>query len=152
MVQAKMKFKFIQQKDPEYLKEKMLRWEVLSKPFGVPPEKGEAPEEEKSLHFVATEGRSVVGCVLFYQEAPAIGRLHQMAISEEYRGKGFGRQLLTTFEHELAKRGVEEIYLYSKEDTVNFYRQMGYHSEGSCVEMQGVLQQLMKKHIYPDDK
>lgn len=147
----KMKFKFIQQKDPEYSKERMLRWEVLSKPFGIPPESEANLEEEKSLHFVAAEGRAVVGCVLFYPESPQSGRLHQMAISEDYRGKGFGRRLLTTLEHELAKRGIADIYLYSKEDTVNFYAQMGYHSEGSLVDIRGMPQQLMKKHLPVDE-
>jgi len=147
MLHTKMRFKFIQKKDPEYTKERMLRWEVLSKPQGMPPESVYTPEEEASLHFVAIEGKSVVGCVLFYPETPEGGRVHQMAISEEYRGKGFGRQLLTTLEHELVKRGVKEVHLFARQDTLGFYEQMGYHLRGNPLEIGGISQQLMQKNL-----
>ena len=36
-----MKFRFITTEDPEHTKEQMLRWEVLLKPQGIPPEDAE---------------------------------------------------------------------------------------------------------------
>ena len=93
-----MKFRFIRTQDPEYTKELMLRWEVLSKPLGMPPGSDIFPEEKESIHLIAMEGKNVVGCVLFHPETAHEGRLYQMAVSEEYHGKGFGRQLIGTLE------------------------------------------------------
>ena len=41
-----MKFKLITSDGPEYHAERMLRWEVLAKPLGIPPDLEAAPEED----------------------------------------------------------------------------------------------------------
>src|SRR3989338_7258036 len=106
-----MKFRFIAPDGPEYQAEKMLRWEVLRKPLGMPPGSEVLPEEEKSLHLIATDAKKLVGCVCFFPETEKGGLIFQMAISEEYQGKGFGRQLLFTLECSLLKRGMRDVYL-----------------------------------------
>lgn len=121
-----MKFRLITTGDSTYLKEKLLRWEVLNKPLGLPPGSEVFPEEEESLHLVALEKRQVIGCVLFHPESKESGRLYQLAVSQEYRGQGFGRQMVTALEKELVKRGVREVHLQAKDEAVEFYRSLGF--------------------------
>jgi N-acetylglutamate synthase-like GNAT family acetyltransferase len=143
-----MKFKVITPQDPEYQKELMLRWEVLSKPLGMPPpELKITREEQASLHLIALDKKNVVGCVLFFPEDENSGKVFQMAISEEYRGKGFGRQLLTFLENVLSRRGFKELHLFAKPDSIEFYLQMGYHSEDEFVKQEGCKCQRMKKSL-----
>lgn len=143
-----MKFRFIRTQDPEYPKEVMLRWEVLSKPLGMPPGSDIFPEEKESMHLIALEGKKVVGCVLFHPETKDEGRLYQMAVSEEYHGRGFARQLIVALEQALVKKGFKQIHLYARSDAVSFYEQMGYSQvEGTLEEKAGCMQQLMRKSI-----
>lgn len=140
-----IKFRFIAPNGPEYDAERMLRWEVLRKPLGMPPGSEGLPEDEQSLHLIASIGKKVVGCVCFFPESEMQGRIFQMAISEEYQGKGFGRQLLQTLERSLAKKGIRDVYLYVRSESEGFYQRMGYSPEGDLVKLFGELYRLMKK-------
>lgn len=142
-----MKFKFIQVNDPEYTKELMLRWEVLQKPLGLPPGSEIFAQETESLHLLAIEGKKVVGCILFYPETETTGRVSQLAISDEYQGKRFGRQIMNTLETVLFKKGIEEIYLHVLEEAASFYRQLGYEEHGNPYERMGVYHREMKKRL-----
>jgi len=142
-----MKFRFIKTNDPEYVKEKMLRWENLRKPLGLPPGSEVIPEDKDSLHFVAFDKKDLVGCVLFHPESAIKGRLFQMTISEEYRGQGFGRKLIATLEHFLNDKGYQEVYLYAREDSLGFYKQMGYHAEEETIEIVHLPHRLMRKQL-----
>lgn len=141
------KFKFIKPQGPEYYAERMLRWEVLRKPIGMPPGSEALEGDLSSLHLVALEGKKVIGCVCFSPESQTDGQIYQMAISEEYRGKGFGRQLISTLEHALLERGFKNVYLYAGSDIEYFYSRMGYLSEGDAVKQMGVLQKVMRKAL-----
>jgi len=142
-----MKFKFIQTDDPEYIKELMLRWEVLQKPKGLPPGSEVIPEEEDSLHLLALEGKNVIGCVLFHPETTTRGKMHQLAISDEYRGRGFMRQILNTLEKTLLEMGVREIHIQAVDDTVSFYTRMGYEIVDKPSEGREGSHRKMKKEL-----
>ncbi len=141
-----MKFRFITTEDPEHTKEQMLRWEVLLKPQGIPPEMEMSPEEKNSLHLIALDRKNLVGCILFHPENETKGRLYHMALSEEYQGKGFGRKMISTLERSLAGRGIKEVYLETPQDRVGFYVRMGYQMEGNVQLQNGqLLQRMIKK-------
>jgi N-acetylglutamate synthase-like GNAT family acetyltransferase len=142
-----IKFKFITPDDREYAHECMLRYEILRKPLGMPPGSELFPEEKTSLHLIAINKKEVVGCVLFFPENENSGRLYQMAVSEEYQGKGFGRKLISTLEQAVEKLGIKTIHLYAREETVGFYLELGYHPVGSLVEKMEVMHQPMEKTL-----
>lgn len=142
-----MQFKWITPDSPEYHAERILRWEVLSKPFGIPPSEEVTDEERQSLHLIVLHGKCLVGCVCFHPEGTSMGRIFEMAISEEYRGRGFGRQLLHTLEHMLIQQGIHDVYLFAPPDTEKFYSLLGYQSQEE-VRMYGeVAQRRMKKNL-----
>lgn len=142
-----IKFRFITPADPEYPHELMLRWEVLLKPLGLPPGKEQASEETESLHLIALEKKKMIGCVLFCPEGDGRGRLHQLALSEEYHGQGFGRKMISTLEQALITKGFKEVYLLAPAENVGFYAQMGYESEGEPKKEKGAFWQPMKKNL-----
>ncbi len=121
-----MKFRLIKMDDPKYLKEKLLRLEVLNKPLGLPPGSELLHVEGESLHFVALEKAKMVGCVLFHPETKESGRLYQLAVSQEYQGRGFSQKMVYALEKELIKRGVREVHLHAAEDSLRFYLSLGF--------------------------
>ena len=140
-----MKFRLIKTGGRTYLKEKLLRWEVLNKPLGLPPGSEVFPEEEESLHLVALEKRQVIGCVLFHPETQDSGRLYQLAISQEYRGQGFGRKMVVALEKELIKRGVREVHLQANDEAINFYRSLGFRPSDFSEHQAASIQTLSKR-------
>ena len=145
-----MKFQFIEPDGPEYDAARMLRWEVLHKPYGMPPGSELLPEDPNSLHMVALLKKKVVGCVCFFPENATSGRVFQMAISEEYRGQGFGRKMMATLEKSLFNSGIRVIYLYARLEAEGFYRQMGYIAEGEEIVARGEKHRMMKKNLPQD--
>lgn len=142
-----MKFKWITINNIEYSSARMLRWEMLHKPLGLAPETEEVPEGIYGLHLVALDSKKVVGSVSFFPENEIMGRMYQMVMSEEYRGRGFGRKLLYTLEKGLEKKGIYYVYLYAHKEAESFYQQMGYQAEDLVIEKTGISQRLMKKTL-----
>lgn len=142
-----MKFKWITINNIEYGSVKMLRWEMLHKPLGLAPETEEIPEGINSLHLVALDSKKVVGSISFFPESEIMGRMYQMVMSEEYRGRGFGRRLLCMLEKRLEKKGIYYVYLYVHKEVEGFYQQMGYQSEGIIIEKTGIPHRFMKKTL-----
>lgn len=142
-----MRFKFIDSKGSEYEKERMLRWEVLLKPLGLPPGSEGLPRDEDCLHLIAIENKKVIGCICFSAESKTLGEIFHMAVSEEYQGKGFGRKLMHTMENALFEKGVRTLYVYAFQDIEGFYAKMGYHAQGDCIKRNGAFCRLMKKTL-----
>lgn len=142
-----MKFKMITPDAPEYSAERMLRWEVLAKPLGMPPESNLHPEEAQSLHLIAIEGKKIVGCVCFYPESKTNGRIFEMAVSEDYEGQGFGRKLLHTLEKTLAQNGFQSVYLFARPETEEFYTLMGYQTGVETLVRLGITHRIMMKTL-----
>ncbi|MBS0620759.1 MAG: GNAT family N-acetyltransferase [Verrucomicrobia bacterium] len=142
-----IKFKFTKPGSKEYEAERMLRWEILRKPLGMPPGSEWVEGELDSLHFLALEKKEVVGCVCFHPEDASSGLVFGMALSDSYQGKGFGRQFLHAFEEQLAQKGVHALYVHARPEVEEFFQQMGYAPEGELTEQVGIPHRLMCKKI-----
>ena len=140
-----MKFKLITPDAPEYPAERLLRWEVLSKPYGMPPGSEALPEEMQSMHLVVIDAKRVFGCICFHPESVTSGRIFEMAVSEEYQGQRFSRKLLHRLEEILIERGINDVYLYARSEFEDFYARMGYIPQEDAIVQMGLKQRLMKK-------
>lgn len=124
-----------------------LRWRVLRAPLGHPREATSFPFEKESLHLVALEGPSLVGCVLFHPEGPETGRLFQMAVEPERQGQHIGQQLVRALEAELARRGFRTVTLHARESAVGFYARLGYAVFGEPFTEVGVPHRHMRRAL-----
>lgn len=123
-------FKFINMTDPDYPRERALRWEMLHKPQGLPPGSEACPEDKKGWHLVAMDKKEVVGCILFYPETERSGKIIQLALAELHNQQSFVRKLLHHLEHHLVEKGFKEIECLVKEDQLDFYERLGFHNLG----------------------
>lgn len=124
-----------------------LRYRVLREPLGHTRGSVYFPFEDESLHLVALEGESVVGCVLFHPDNPREGRLFQMAVEARLRGQGVGRELVGRLEAELVARGFERVYLHARDHAVAFYERIGYVPFGEPFTEVGVRHLSMERRI-----
>jgi ribosomal protein S18 acetylase RimI-like enzyme len=123
-------FKFIKLDDPEYPRERALRWEMLHKPLGLPPGAEVCPEDAKGLHLVAFEKKEIIGCILFHPESPKSGKIIQLALAELHDHQGFVRKFLHHLEHHLMENGYKEIECIVKTDNLDFFERLGFHNLG----------------------
>jgi GNAT superfamily N-acetyltransferase len=117
---------FIHPEHTLYPEELELRFRVLREPLGFPRSAVVFPFEAQSLHLIARQGATVVGCVLFNPEDAHGGRLFQMAVTPALQGRGLGARLVIALEEELRRRGFTHVHLHARASVVPFYERLGY--------------------------
>ncbi len=138
---------FIHPKHPLYPEELELRFRVLREPLGLPRSEVTFPFEDQSLHLVASQGGTVVGCVLFHPEDAHGGRLFQMAVTPTLQGRGVGARLVTRLEEELRRRGFTHVHLHARANVVPFYERLGYEVYGEPFMERNIPHRHMRKTL-----
>lgn len=98
---------------------------------------------------IAEENASFAGWLrynLFWDSMPFINMLYFL---ESYRNKGWGREILRFFEHEMVKKGYKKILTstLSSERAQFFYRKNGYIDCGSLILPDEPLEIILMKEI-----
>lgn len=132
---------------PLYEGELELRFRVLREPLGFPRSAVAFPFEAQSLHLVAHQGGTVLGCVLFNPEDAHGGRLFQMAVAPHLQGKGLGARLVTALEAELRRRGFTHVHLHARAPVVPFYERLGYAVYGEPFTEVNIPHRHMRKAL-----
>ncbi|MCP3098295.1 GNAT family N-acetyltransferase [Myxococcus sp. K15C18031901] len=138
---------FIQPGHPLYAGELELRFRVLREPLGYTREQVAFPFEAQSLHLVAHEADTVLGCVLFNPEDAHGGRLFQMAVATHLQGQGLGARLVRALEDELRRRGFSQVHLHARAPAIPFYERLGYAVYGEPYSEVGIPHRNMRKSL-----
>jgi predicted GNAT family N-acyltransferase len=93
------------------------------------------------------DGLAVATCRVFPSEAEERFYLGRLAVLKEYRGKGFGSQIVTEAEKHLVSHGCKEILLHSQLQATPFYERLGYTQFGEIENDQGQPHIWMKKEL-----
>jgi len=116
--------------DEDYKKEIELRYIILRKPLGLNYTEEQLAAEKDEFHFAAFDGDKLVGCLLM----KAIGndeiKMRQVAVDEDYQGKGVGKSLVLFSEKFAAENGFSLITLHARKTAVPFYEKLGYKIVG----------------------
>jgi predicted GNAT family N-acyltransferase len=113
--------------DREYEAEKVLRNRVLRAPLGRSLSETDVRGEEQQIHVVAVDERGeVVGCVLITQPAEGIARIRQMAVEEDFRGKGIGAGLMAQAETIARALPARQLTMHARLSARGFYERLGY--------------------------
>ena len=65
-------------------------------------------------------------------------RLRGMAVLPEYRGKGFGKELVAFGEKLIQEKGFDVLWFNAREVALNFYSRLGFISKGEPFEISTV--------------
>ncbi|GHT20386.1 GNAT family acetyltransferase [Bacteroidia bacterium] len=116
----------------------------------VPPEIEIDEHEGQCVYFVLynDDDRAVATARLLPNSAhTGSATLQRMAVVKEYRGKGYGREVITRVEAFAAQNQFAEIVLHAQLTAKGFYTKMGYIPFGKEFEEAGIKHISMKKKI-----
>ena len=100
-----------------------------------------------AVHFVAYADGEAVGAARLRRVGERTGKVERVAVCADRRGEGWGRRLMAAVEAAAADRGLTELTMHAQSDVVEFYRRLGYETEGEEFEEAGILHHTMRKTL-----
>ena len=100
--------------------------------------------DKECLHAVAyDDGGTAIGTARLMPD----GQIGRMAVVKEWRRRGVGGELLEALIGEARKRGLSEVRLSAPLQALEFYRSQGFLADGKVQQVDGQLQQAMRKPL-----
>jgi len=116
-----------------------LRDLALRAPLGLKFSDEDLAAEKDELRFglLDSSGR-LAACLLIRILSSTRGKLRQMAVREELRGKGIGHELVKKVEAVLKKKNITTIELNARMYAKVFYEKLGYTPSGDIFNEVGI--------------
>ncbi|MFH0874869.1 MAG: GNAT family N-acetyltransferase [archaeon] len=121
----------------EYKKTLEIRNSVFVKEQSIPKELEFDEHEEESMHFIAFEGETVVGCARLRQIDDNI-KLERISVLNEFRGKGYGKEIVNFLVKYALKNNPKKIYVNAQHFLFNFYKELGFVPYGTTFFEAGI--------------
>ncbi|MDP3148056.1 MAG: GNAT family N-acetyltransferase [Ignavibacteria bacterium] len=115
----------------EHKKEIELRHKILRQPLGLQYTQEQLDSEKDEFHFAAFEGDKLVGCLLMKAIDNKEMKMRQVAVDEDYQGKGVGKALVLFSEKFATEKGFSLITLHARKTAAPFYEKLGYKIVGN---------------------
>jgi len=114
----------------EHKKEIELRYRILRQPLGLHYTQEQLAAEKDEFHFAAFDGEKLVGCLLMKAIDNKEIKMRQVAVDEDYQGKGVGKALVFFSEKFASENGFSLITLHARKTAIPFYEKLGYQVVG----------------------
>lgn len=131
---------------PQYQQVWDLREEMLRKPIGLSLKNEDLSRDKEDAIFIAEHDGKVIGCVMGRHTDEGL-QLRQMAVYDEWQGKGIGRMLVLALEAYAAQNGYTRILLHARKVARGFYAGMGYTDYGDEFTEVGIAHFMMEKAV-----
>ena len=123
-----------------------LRWTVFVEEQGVrPSEEVDAHDRAGAVHALASLDGVMCGAGRFVFVEPSVAKIQRMAVIDDVRGRGVGRDLLVFLEEEARRRGALRYLLWAQTHARPFYEKAGYRAEGEQFDDAGIPHIAMQK-------
>jgi N-acetylglutamate synthase-like GNAT family acetyltransferase len=135
--------------DAKYPQVYNLREEVLRKPIGLSLKDENLSADALNAIFIAEYNEEVIGCVMLYPIADEEKiKLRQMAVYEEWQGRGIGKVLVDAAENYAKDKGYSAIILHARKVSEGFYKKLGYDTTSSEFIEVGIPHVVMEKDVF----
>jgi predicted GNAT family N-acyltransferase len=126
-----------------------LRNEVLRQPLGLQLDDQEFTREAEDILIGYFEEDTLLGCCILTNPPgePLAIKLRQMAVRENSRGQGVGRQLLHFAENMTRHLGHSVLMMHARQAAVGFYEKSGYSIVGDPFEEVTIPHYRMEKNL-----
>ncbi|MHA1767986.1 MAG: GNAT family N-acetyltransferase [Promethearchaeota archaeon] len=132
----------------ELRKEFELRWNILFKPWNQPKGSERDLFEEKAKHFIAILNDEIIGTARFHKIKERIGQVKYVAVSEKFRLKGIGQNLLEAIQYSAKNQGYRFLVLNARESSIDFFKKQDFELVGEAKPLFDKIKQFkMKKRI-----
>ena len=113
-----------------YKQELKLRNKVLRKPLGMNLFDEDLSQDALDIHMGVFEKDILIGCILTSPLENNVLKMRQVAIDNEFQGKGVGSRLVKFCEEFAIKKGYKVITMHARKTAMPFYIKLGYTVEG----------------------
>ncbi|HJW17581.1 MAG TPA: GNAT family N-acetyltransferase, partial [Flavisolibacter sp.] len=121
-----MTLKIIQQDTEEYRQMIELRITALLSPIGVPAHYIVPEKEKNDILIAALEQSEMIGCCILTPIDNEQIQLRQMAVRDDYQGKGIGAQIIAFAEQTAKQKGFSILSMNARNPVIGFYEKSGY--------------------------
>ena len=111
-----------------------VRRAVFIEEQGVPAEIEMDGQDGDCRHLLGLLGDKVVGTIRLLPD----GRIGRLAVLKNYRGRGYGRDLILTMLQVARDAAVTQVYLHAQCHALGFYTELGFIPEGDQFEEAGI--------------
>ena len=133
--------------DPEYALEKELRNKVLRMPLGLHLSERDVCDEDEQTHIVAmNDSGQAIGCVLVAFSGN-VAKARQLAIDDDYRGRGIGTELMKRAEQAILARNIRTVTLHGRVTARGFFEKLGYTAVSEVFTEVTIPHILMQKDL-----
>ena len=116
--------------DPDWLAAITLRRAVLRTPLRLDYAPEDLAREATDTLFAGYDDGRLIGVVMLRPVTPDGGKLRQMAVAADMRGRGVGERLITALEAYARQFGLRHIDLAARVTARGFYERCGYIADG----------------------
>lgn len=123
-----------------------IRQKVFVEEQGFKLEFDEIDDMESTIHIAAFLDGTLIGCSRVFPDPadPNVWIFGRMAVLPQYRGKGFGSEILRRSEKVAQENGASIIRLHAQCRAMPFYEKLGYEAYGK-VEMDEHVEHIWMK-------
>jgi predicted GNAT family N-acyltransferase len=124
-----------------------LRYKILRQPLSLNFADGEIASEINDRHLACLIDGNVVACSLIRHDGKT-AHIRQVAVADEYQGKGLGRLIMAAAENAASAAGASTFKLHARDSARSFYEKIGYKTDGESFEKLTLKHWLMIKPAY----
>lgn len=139
-------FKLVDHGSEEWKEAVELRENVLRKPLGSFFTQEELSLERGHYHVSGYRENALVATAVLVPEIDGF-KMQRVAVQQELRNQGIGRELLFFCEEFAAQSKVNRIYCHARDTAVQFYRNNGYVELGAYFDEDGIPHLYMQKQL-----
>jgi len=138
----------IEYASPEYDETLKLRYKVLRAPLGLDFTIEQIEEEWNQHFFVATDSQNeILGCLVMQELSAETVKMRQVAVTQEFQGKGLGSLMIQFAENWARRKGYQNISLHARDLAVPFYLKHNYSALGDEFFEVGIPHREMTKKL-----
>ena len=142
-----MEIRLFKQNEPEYLLSLILRYHVLRIPLGLTFSKADLAKDKDDVHIGLFEGDAILASLILTDTGNATVKMRQVAVYEQYQGKGLGKQLVEYADNYARGKGYRLIHCNARDTAKPFYLKLGYEVVGDEFTEVGIKHYYMEKML-----
>ncbi len=142
-----MEIRIIDFNSENYIQELNLRNKVLRLPLGLNLFDENLENEISDIHIGAFESEKLIGVLILTPISDEIIKMRQVGIDFAYQGMGIGTKMVAFSEKLALEKGYIKITMHARKTAVEFYKRLGYKTEGAVFEEVRVAHFNMYKYL-----
>ncbi len=131
----------------DYQEMLLLRLQVLLDPIGIPSSFINQGKEKNDFLVAAFENDKMVGCCVLTAVDTEILQLRQMAVKDNYQGKGIGKEIINFAEKVALENNFKDLMMHARNEAVPFYKKSGYAIVSEPFSEVGIVHYKMRKRL-----